>query len=105
MRSIKLILLSLLTLILLCNCKDIFDPNETISGKGYVVYQSIEGGFYEIIDDNGDNYLPVNIKEDFPEFMQDSLRVKYAGEKCEEQASIYMSGTLIELREINMIED
>ncbi|MCF7741173.1 MAG: hypothetical protein K9N00_05200 [Candidatus Marinimicrobia bacterium] len=69
-----------------------------------MIYQSIEGGFYEIADYDGDNYVPVNIKEDFPEFMEDSLRVKYEGEKCEDQASIYMSGILIKLREIHKIE-
>lgn len=105
MRTAKLILMIFLVLILLINCKDILNPEKTVSGRGYVIYQSLEGGFYEIVDDDGDNYVPVNIKEDFPEFMEDSLRVRYEGEKCEDQASFYMSGILIELREIYKIED
>ena len=86
------------------SCKDILNNNDLISGKGMIVYQDLEGGFYGIISDSGENYLPVNIKSDFPEFQKDSLRVRFEGEKCEDQFSVYMWGTLIELSEIKELE-
>lgn len=104
MNRIKYIIISSIIVIFLINCKNILNNNHLITGKGMIVYQDLEGGFYGIIGDNDKNYLPVNLKSDFPEFRQDSLEVKFEGEKCEEQASVYMWGTLIELTEIKELE-
>jgi len=104
MNKIKFVLVVLIILIMLIRCKNILSNNDLISGKGMIVYSSLEGGFYGIISDSEKNYLPVNIGSDFPEFQKDSLRVRFEGEECEDQASFYMWGTLIELKDIEKLE-
>ena len=52
------------------------DDGGTISSTGRIAYMSFEGGFYGIITDKGDHYLPENLT---PDFRKDSLRVYFEG--------------------------
>jgi len=45
-----------------------------IHGKGTVVHLSFEGGFYGIAADDGKNYDPINMPQ---EFKVDGLRVQF----------------------------
>jgi len=64
---------------------------------GTVVYVSIEGGFYGIKGDNGKNYDPRNLSD---EFKKDSLRVSFEYKVSENQTSTHMWGELIEIVKI-----
>ncbi|MCH8325301.1 MAG: hypothetical protein IIB83_01850 [Bacteroidetes bacterium] len=64
---------------------------------GMVVYVGLEGGFYGIIGDNGKNYDPQSLPD---EFIKDSLRVSFEYKVSENQVSIHMWGELIEIVKI-----
>ena len=49
---------------------------EKLSSTGTITYMSLEGGFYGIITDKGDHYLPENLSSDF---QKDSVRVYFEG--------------------------
>lgn len=68
---------------------------------GTVVYISLEGGFYGIKGDNGKNYDPVNLKE---EFQRDGLRIRFEMKELKNQASFHMWGMLVEIINVETIE-
>ncbi len=47
-----------------------------ISGVGTIRYVQLEGGFFGIVADGGERYLPENLDKDF---QQDRLRVSFEG--------------------------
>jgi len=77
------------------------DGDNTISNKtGTIQYINLEGGFYGIVDDDGNKYDPVNLQN---EFQEDGLRVKFSFKVLTDTASMHMWGTLIELTDIQEI--
>jgi hypothetical protein len=63
------------------------DPGEWITGT--IRYIDLEGGFYGIIADDGTEYLPNRLDD---EFRVDGLRVRFTGTPDAEWASIYQWG-------------
>jgi hypothetical protein len=63
------IIISMLLLFACCN-----EQHDKTSGTGIVIHMSLEGGFYGLITDGGDHYLPENLAADF---QKDSLRVSF----------------------------
>jgi len=51
---------------------------EKVSGTGTIKYINLEGGFYGIVSDDGKNYDPINLPE---EFKKDGLKVSFEAEK------------------------
>jgi len=82
----------------LLGCRD--DQPESVSDAGTVVFLSLEGGFFGIIDDHGRRWDPTNLSEDFK---TDSLRVRFQG-KITDLATTRMWGRTIELTSIERIE-
>jgi len=77
------------------------DGDNTISNKtGTIQYIDLEGGFYGIVDDDGNKYGPVNLQD---EFQEDGLRVQFSFKILTNTVSTHMWGTLIELTEIQKI--
>ena len=72
----------------------------TVSGTGTIEFIDLEGGFYGIKGDDGNNYDPINLDQDF---RVDGLRVRFTAKVSEEQASIHMWGIIIEIVEIEEI--
>ncbi len=70
---------------------------EVISGTGTVKYIDLEGGFYGIIGDNGEQYDPTNLS---PEFQEDCLSVSFEAKVRDDIASTHMWGTVIEITKI-----
>jgi len=60
-------------LLFLLGCNE---ENDKVSDSGIVIYSDLEGGFYGIISDGGDHYLPENLTSDF---QKDSLRILFEG--------------------------
>lgn len=75
-----------------------YDVNST----GTVRYIDLEGGFYGIIGDDGESYLPGNLDE---AYQKDGLRVTFTGMMDENASNFYMWGvpiTLISVRVLSL---
>ncbi|WP_157209629.1 hypothetical protein [Methanosalsum zhilinae] len=68
-----------------------------VYGYGTVTYIELEGGFYGIITDEQDRYLPLNLEE---RYKMDGMRVFYAGELKHDIFTIYQWGTPLEIHSI-----
>ena len=71
--------------------------DEGIVGTGEIQYIDLEGGFYGIISDDGEHYDPINLPSEFEE---NGLRVNFTVKILENQSSIHMWGTVVEILEI-----
>ncbi|MDD3069644.1 putative hemolysin [Methanoculleus horonobensis] len=73
------------------------EPAVRISGNGTITFVDLEGGFYGIVADDGERYLPADLPT---ECRQDGLRVAFAVEPASETATIQQWGTPVEIVEI-----
>jgi hypothetical protein len=62
------------------------------TATGTVVFVKLEGGFFGIITDNGNRYVPINIRK---EFQKDGLKVRLEGKFRPDLLGIHMWGTYI----------
>ena len=92
------IALLFLSFILAVGCTE--DPG-TIHDKGTVTYMQFEGGFYGIITDKGDRYLPENLS---PDFQKDGLRVYFEGVILTNVATTVMWGRPFNVTRIQIIQ-
>lgn len=67
---------------------------------GTVVFLSFEGGFYGIKGDDGRNYDPTNLPEDF---RKDGLKIRIEVKRLSNQASFHMWGVIVELIHIQKL--
>jgi hypothetical protein len=68
--------------------------------KGTVAYQSLSGGFWGIIDEDGNKWKP----EEMPKVLQkEGLRLEIEAEKAAGGISIFMWGTTIKILEFNIM--
>ncbi len=74
---------------------------ETFSTTGVIKYIPIEGGFYGIVSDEREKYLPLNLPD---EFKKEGLRVWFTAKPKKEIGTIYQWGLPIEILEIKKIE-
>jgi hypothetical protein len=73
-------------------------PKEgAIKATGTVRHLGIEGGFWGIVGDDGQNYDPANLA---PEFQKEGLRVSFTAVPSANQMSFHMWGTIVELKTI-----
>jgi len=73
---------------------------EIISATGTIRYIPLERGFYGIITDKGEKYLPLNLPD---EFKKDRLRVWFKA-RLKKIVTIQMWGEPVEILEIKLIE-
>jgi predicted small secreted protein len=73
----------------------------TVSGTGTVKFVDLEGGFYGIVGNNGQNYDPMNLDQTYQE---DGLRVRFQAKIRQDMASIHMWGTIIEITRIEILK-
>lgn len=76
------------------------ESDNTFAITGTVVFLSFEGGFYGIKGDDGRNYDPTNLAD---EFRKEGLRVRFKAKELKDQASFHMWGHLIEIVEIQKL--
>jgi inhibitor of cysteine peptidase len=86
----------LLLAVSLCGCSE----EDVVVGTGEIKYNDFEGGFYGIVSDNGEHYDPINLPSEFEE---DGLRVEFKLKILENQSSIHMWGTVVEILEIKKL--
>jgi len=92
MSRIVLSALALLLLLLLQSCTT--ENEDAVKVTGTVVFLSFEGGFYGIKGDDGRNYDPTNLPQ---EFQKDGTRVRFEAKELPGRASVHMWGTIVEL--------
>lgn len=64
---------------------------------GTITYVDLEGGFYGIVDEAGNRYLPLDLP---PEFEKDGLRVVFRAVPARDRMSIQMWGVPVQLESI-----
>jgi len=69
-------------------------PPALFEGRGQVVYVNLEGGFYGLLGDDGQKYLPLSLPE---RFQQAALRVKFTARLLSRSKGFRMWGQTIEL--------
>jgi hypothetical protein len=74
---------------------------DILSGTGIINHINLEGGFYGLIADDGQKYLP---KELTREFKVDGLRVRFQVKILTGVATIYMWGTPVEVLSIERLQ-
>ncbi len=70
------------------------------SETGTIKYIPLEGGFYGIITEKGEKYLPLNLAE---EYKEDGLKVWFKGKVGKDVATIYQWGKPVEILEIRKV--
>jgi hypothetical protein len=70
------------------------ENDDAVKVTGTIVFLSFEGGFYGIKGDDGKNYDPTNLPQ---EFRSDGLRVRFAAKELPGRASVHMWGTIVEI--------
>ena len=68
--------------------------------SGIIKYITLEGGFYGIIGDDGVNYDPINLPDNF---RIDGLKVVLTAIRREDLCSFHMWGIIIEIISIQLI--
>lgn len=99
------VLVTLFGAILACGCMAT-GGDETVdvraSGNGTIVFIDLEGGFYGIVTDDGERYLPLDLPADY---RNDGLRVRFSADVANDTATIQQWGTPVEIVEIERIDD
>lgn len=98
--SYLIIFLVLFGAVVACGCMAADGGGTTadrVSGNGTITFVDLEGGFYGIVADDGERYLPADLPA---ECRQDGLRVAFAVEPASETATIQQWGTPVEIVEI-----
>jgi heat shock protein HslJ len=72
-------------------------PAEGFSSTGTVRFIELEGGFYGIITPAGDNYLPLNLPE---EFQVNGLQVTFTAHEAQDSATTTLWGTPVRIDSI-----
>jgi len=73
---------------------------QPIETTGTIKHQGLEGGFWGIVGDDGQNYDPQNLA---PEFQKEDLRVSFEAETRPDAASFHMWGTIVEIKSIKKL--
>ena len=100
MKKVWLIIFLLLAVaVLSCGCTTPVSTGNTVQGSGTVVYIDLEGGFFGIVADNGERYLPLNLP---PELQKDDIRVVFDGVIREDMFTIRQWGIPLDITTIHM---
>ena len=73
---------------------------QPIKTTGTIKHQGLEGGFWGIVGDDGQNYDPQNLA---PEFQKEGLRVSIEAETKPDAASFHMWGTIVVIKSIQKL--
>jgi hypothetical protein len=75
----------------------VYADDKSLSFQGEVVFIEIEGGFYGIIDQNGQKYLPSNLPDSLK---KDGLKVRGTAQLKSGKLSFKQWGKMIDIIEI-----
>lgn len=69
-------------------------PSSVISGRGKIIYQDLEGGFFGVIGDDGRKFLPASLPE---KYKVDGMQVMYTFRPQKDTVSFMMWGEPVEI--------
>src|SRR5664280_2940728 len=98
--SKKTIILTLIAVLCLTSFTVGIVSAQSLSFQGTVKYINLEGGFWGILSEEGKNYDPINLAE---EFKQEGQRVQVKA-VVKDRVGIHMWGTIIEVTAISKVE-
>jgi hypothetical protein len=73
---------------------------QPIKTTGTIKHQGLEGGFWGIVGDDGQNYDPANLAA---EFQKEDLRVSFEAVPSSNQMSFHMWGTIVEIKSMKKL--
>jgi hypothetical protein len=82
------------------NASSWIDLDDVVTGTGTIRFLKLEGGFYGIVGDDGEQYDPVNLNA---EFQVDGLRVRFEAAVMHDVLTFHMWGTLVSIRTIERL--
>ncbi|MFQ5707621.1 MAG: hypothetical protein ACE5HO_09250 [bacterium] len=88
------------TALLVAGCILGSDDSSTVNARGKIALVQVEGGFFGIVGDDGNNYDPINLDE---KFQQEGLRIRFEGRKRKDLNSVHQWGILVEIIEIEKL--
>lgn len=74
---------------------------QPVSGTGTVRFLDVEGGFYGVLGDGGERYLPLTMPQDF---QKDGLRVRFTAKLRSDISTVFQWGTVVEILEISVLK-
>ena len=77
------------------------NPTEVLDFIAELRWISLEGGFYDLVSEDGRKFLPLNLPDDF---RKDGLKTRVRGIIKRDIATIYMWGTPLEIIEIEVLD-
>jgi len=101
---LAILLLSVMAVIATTACVNTGTGNgkeEIVSGTGLVKYINLEGGFYGIITDDGKQYDPVNLSQ---EYQREGLRISFEAKVRKDVVGTHMWGTPVEIIGVESLE-
>ena len=99
-KILHLIVLSLLVVAIMVPASCTSAAKDIVSGTGTVNFINLEGGFYGIISDDGENYDPINLSR---KFQKNCLPVWFEAKIRDDIVSSHMWGTAIEITKIEKL--
>ncbi len=73
---------------------------DVLQGTGTVVWNPVEGGFYQIRGDDNASYDPTNLPA---AYQKRDLRIRFTARLRQDLASYHMSGPIIEILSIDKL--
>jgi len=95
---LTILLVLALALVALVGC--VGEDVDVLSVTGTVRFIDLEGGFYGIVGEDGKNYVPTNLSQ---EFQEDCLPICFEAKIREDIANAYMWGTMVEITKIEKL--
>lgn len=100
-KTFLMVLLVFITIIMNCCLRSRQKENDhTVTITGTVKFIGIEGGFYGILGDDGQQYDPTNMTQDF---QVDDLRVRFKAKIRNDIATFHMWGISVEIIDIEKL--
>lgn len=99
--SRKTIVLTLIVVFCLASSTLGIVSAQSVNFQGTVKYINLEGGFWGIVSEEGKNYDPINLAE---EFKHEGQRVQVEA-VVKDRVGIHMWGTIIEVTAIRKVEN
>ncbi|MFA5614419.1 MAG: DUF333 domain-containing protein [Methanoculleus sp.] len=100
-QSYPAIILVLIGAIIVCGCIAAGGDDDRISANGTVTYVDLEGGFYGIIADGGERYLPIGLED---RYRVDGMRIAFSGRIVPDAVTLQQWGTPIEILDIPWVD-
>lgn len=94
------VFLTLATVAFLGPCSS---DHEEVSGTGTLHAVPLEGGCWELTTD-GEEFEVLNLEEDFPDFAEDGLLVRFEGKVRDDLATTCQLGTNLEVTSLERID-